>query len=48
MKTYEVIDQMGKSHFIGAKSKKQLLDFWVSEKPKKVILRNGIEPSFVI
>ena len=48
MKIYEVIDKRGKSHFIGAKSKVELLEFWVSEKPKKVIIRKDVHPSFVI
>jgi|JI10StandDraft_1071094.scaffolds.fasta_scaffold7327215_1 hypothetical protein len=48
MKTYEIIGKDGKSHFISAKSKKEVLNFWVSEKPKKVIIRKDVHPSFVI
>lgn len=40
MKTYEVIDNIGKSHYIAAKSKKAVLEFWYN--PKKVILRKDI------
>jgi len=48
MKTYEIISQDGKSHFISAKTKKEVLKFWVSEKPKKVILRKDITSPFFI
>jgi hypothetical protein len=45
MKTYEIIDQQGKSHYVSAKSKSEVLNFWISEKPKKVIIRKDIDPS---
>mgnify|MGYP007100093013 CR=1 FL=1 len=48
MKTYEIISQDGKSHFISAKTKKEVLKFWVSEKPKKVVIRKDVHPLFVI
>lgn len=42
MKTYEVIDQKGKSHYLSAKSKSDVLRFWVSQKPKCIIHRRDI------
>lgn len=44
LKTFEVISQNGKSHFISAKTKKSVTDFWVSEKPKRIIERKDIDP----
>lgn len=50
LKSYEVITLDGKSHFLSAKSKKQILLFWQSSTIKKVVLRKDIDPSenFVI
>lgn len=42
MKSYEVINQQGKSHYYSAKNKKQVLAF-LSEKPKKIIVRKDID-----
>ena len=43
MKSYQVIDQQEKNHYYSAKSKKQVLEF-LSEKPKKLIIRKDIDP----
>lgn len=42
MKTYEIITSDNKSRFVSAKNKKQILSFWVSKKPKKIIIRKDI------
>lgn len=43
MKTFEVITSDGKSHYVSANTKKEVIGFWVSQKPKKVILRIDID-----
>lgn len=44
LKSYEVITHDGKSHFVSATSKKEVAEFWVSSKPKKIIERKDIDP----
>lgn len=43
LKSYEVIDLMGKSHFISAYTKNNVSRFW--GKCKKIIYRNDIDAS---
>ena len=43
-KTFEVITRSGKSKYVSATSKKQVKEFFVSEKPKDIIERKDISP----
>lgn len=44
MRTFEVIHNNGRSSFVSAKFKKQVVDFFISGKPKKIIIRKDIDP----
>jgi len=44
LKSYELISIDGKTHLIAAKSKKDVRDFWLGSKIKKLTLREDIMP----
>jgi hypothetical protein len=44
LKTFEVITGNGSGHFVSAYTKKQVYDFFITEKPKKIIERKDIDP----
>jgi len=44
LKTYEILDYKGKSHFVSAYSRKKVVSFWVSSNYRDIFLRKDIDP----